>query len=70
MTLPNHNRKCVTHGFEHNQRLRTTDGFYCEDCQTFFPKPGADVDADEMAMRCRGFISQAERQYKERWPNR
>ena len=28
-------------GCTHNQRCRYTDGFYCEDCKTFFPRDSA-----------------------------
>lgn len=31
----------------HNQRCRYTDGFYCEDCQEFFPKDSPTYRAGE-----------------------
>jgi hypothetical protein len=30
--------KCLNQGTEHNRRFRFTNGYFCEDCQTFFPK--------------------------------
>lgn len=33
---------------EHNQRCRYVDGFWCEDCDTFFPKDGAVYRSGEL----------------------
>ena len=31
-------KECITDGYRHNSRCRYTDGFFCEDCNTFFHK--------------------------------
>lgn len=37
--------KCPTN---HNQRCRYSHGFYCEDCNTFFPKDSSTYRSDEL----------------------
>jgi len=32
----------------HNRRCRYTSGFYCEDCDTFFPKESPEYRSDEL----------------------